>query len=285
MNNNKPKSQQDIPKIIIKTAKFMEAISSKLAVSFAYKLFITPINHKIPKREKHIEENSEQRFVDIPTIQKKIRVLEYGKSVKKVLLVHGWSGRGTQLVSIADAFIKKGYQIISFDAPAHGKSEGKTSHMILFIECILELERIYGKFEIAVGHSLGGMSIINAIKRNFKPEKVITIGSADVVFDIFEGFIENLQLKKHILFKLKKKFEKKFNSKLSDFDVFRNAKDVYIPVFVIHDRQDTNVPYSCAEHIFENLPNGKLLITEGLGHRKILGDTDVICQILEFSEV
>jgi len=282
--NNKPKPQ-DIPKTVIKTAKFIEAISSKLAVSFAYKLFITPISHKVPKREEYMEQNTEQLFVDVPKIKKKIRVLEYGKGTKKVLLVHGWSGRSTQLVSIADALRKKGYRIISFDAPAHGKSEGKTSHMILFIECILELERIYGKFEVAIGHSLGGMSVINAIKRGFKPEKAVIIGSADVVFDIFEGFVKSLYLKDEIVLKLKEKFEKKFNSVLSDYDVFSAAQKVSIPVFVIHDKQDTNVPYSCAKHIYKNLPNGKLLLTHGLGHRKILGDANVIQQIMDFSEV
>jgi len=282
--NNKPKPQ-DIPKVVIKTLQFLEAISPKLAVNFVHKLFITPINHKVPKREEYMEQNTKQLFVDVPRIKKKIRVLEYGKGTKKVLLVHGWSGRGTQLVNIARALRKKGYMIISFDAPAHGKSQGKTSHMILFIECILELERIYGKFDITIGHSLGGMSVINAIKRGFKPEKAVIIGSADVVSDIFEGFIESLQLKEKFFFRLKEKFEKKFNSALSDYDVFRAAKMVSIPVFVIHDKQDTNVPYSCAEHIYENLPNGKLLLTEGLGHRKILGDANVIQQIIDFSEV
>jgi len=282
--NNKPKPQ-DIPKAIIKTVKFLETISPKLAVNFAYKLFITPINHKIPKREEYMEQNTLQLFVDVPKIKKKIRVLEYGKSTKKVLLIHGWCGRATQLVSIADAFKKKGYMSISFDAPAHGKSKGKTSHMILFIECILELERIYGKFEIAIGHSLGGMSVMNAIKKGFRPEKSIIIGSADVVSDIFEGFIESLQLKEKFFLRLKEKFENKFNNVLSDYDVFRAAEKVSIPIFVIHDKQDSNVPYSCAEHIYKSLPNGKLLLTEGLGHRKILGDTNVIQQIINFSEV
>jgi alpha-beta hydrolase superfamily lysophospholipase len=46
--------------------------------------------------------------------------------VKKILLVHGWSGRGTQLFKIADELLKQGYSTISFDAPAHGKSPGKT---------------------------------------------------------------------------------------------------------------------------------------------------------------
>ncbi len=280
---NKPKPQQEIPKTLIKTAKFLEALSPKLATNFAYKLFITPINHKAPKREEEMEKEAVQKYIDIPEIKRKIRVFEYGKSDKKVLLVHGWSGRGTQLVSIANALRKEGYMTISFDAPAHGKSEGKISHMLLFIKCILELQRVYGKFDLAIGHSLGGMSIMNAIKRGFVTDKAITIGSGDVVFDIFDGFVENLQLKQDISFKLKAKFESRLKNTLSDFDVFQVAKTTTIPVFVIHDKQDKDIPVYCAEHIYENLPNGKLLITDGLGHRKILGDTQVIKQIVDFA--
>lgn len=280
---NKPKPQQDIPKTIIKTARFLEAFSPKLATSFAYKLFVTPINHKTPKREEEMEKEAVQKYIDIPKIKRKIRVFEYGKSNKKALLVHGWSGRGTQLVSIADALRKEGYMTISFDAPAHGKSEGKISHMIQFIECIFELERIYGKFDLAVGHSLGGMSVMNAIKRGFTTDKTVIIGSGDVVLDVFEGFVENLHLKPNIALKLKAKFENRSKNTLSDYDVFEAAKTANIPVFVIHDKQDKDVPVHCASHIYENLPNGKLLITDGLGHRKILGDTQVIKQIITFA--
>lgn len=280
---NKPKPQQDIPKTIIRTAKFLEAFSPKLATSFAYKLFVTPINHKAPKREEEMEKEAVQKYIDVPKIKRKIRVFEYGKSDKKALLVHGWSGRGTQLVSIADALRKEGYMTISFDAPAHGKSEGKISHMIQFIECIFELERIYGKFDLAVGHSLGGMSVMNAIKRGFTTDKAVIIGSGDVVLDIFEGFVESLHLKPNIALKLKAKFENRSKNTLSDYDVFEAAKTANISVFVIHDKQDKDVPVHCALHIYENLPNGKLLITDGLGHRKILGDTQVIKQIITFA--
>jgi hypothetical protein len=61
----------------------------------------------------------------IPTINKSVVVYQYG-SDKKVLLVHGWSGRGTQLVKIADALLKSGCSTISFDAlhmESHLKSD------------------------------------------------------------------------------------------------------------------------------------------------------------------
>ncbi len=283
METNKPKPQQDIPNKIIKTAKLLEALSPNLATSFAYKLFVTPVNHKLPKREEEMEKEAFQKYIDIPAIKKKIRVFEYGKSQKKALLVHGWSGRGTQLVSLANALRKEGYMIISFDAPAHGKSEGKISHMLMFIESIFELQRIYGKFDLAIGHSLGGMSVMNAIKRDFKTDKAVIIGSGDIVFDIFDGFVGSLQLKQNVLLKLKAKFEARLKNTISEFDVFQAAKATSAPVMVIHDKQDKDVPVYCAQHIYKHLQNGKLLITDGLGHRKILGDPQVIKQIIAFA--
>ena len=70
----------------------------------------------------------------------------------------------TQLFKIADALLKEGYTTISFDAPAHGKSPGNSTIMIEFIASIFELERQFGPFEIAIGHSLGGMAVLNAAK-------------------------------------------------------------------------------------------------------------------------
>ena len=70
---------------------------------------------------------------------------------------HGWSGRGTHLFKIADELVKAGYSTVSFDIPAHGKSPGRTTIISEFIEPILELEKQFGPFKAAVGHSLGGI--------------------------------------------------------------------------------------------------------------------------------
>ena len=51
---------------------------------------------------------------------------------------------------------------------------------------------------------------------------------------------------------------------------------------VIHDTEDAEVPVSCAHHIRQNLEQGEILITNGLGHRKILGDSKVIRRIVQF---
>jgi pimeloyl-ACP methyl ester carboxylesterase len=272
-----------IPKPILLTSKFISFISSKLTILFAAKLFTTPIKHNIPKREFEMEQISEQKTLHIPAINKTVVVYQYGQSDKKVLLVHGWSGRGTQLVKIADALVKSGYSTISFDAPAHGKSPGNQSIMTDFIAAIMEIEKQYGPFESAVGHSLGGMSILNAIKKGLKLNTAVIIGSGDIVQDIIEDFIAKLQLKPSFATGLRLYFEKKYGEKMNDYSAYQAAKEITIPVLVIHDKDDPEVPVKAGQHIYDHLKNGELLLTEGLGHRKILGDSEVVRRTIQFA--
>jgi pimeloyl-ACP methyl ester carboxylesterase len=69
---------------------------------------------------------------------------------------------------------------------------------------------------------------------------------------------------------------------MDDFSAYKAAQKIEIPVLVIHDKDDPEVPVKAGIHIHQQLKNGTLYLTEGLGHRKILGNQNVIKKILEF---
>ena len=271
-----------IPRIILLTSKLIAFISPKLITLFAARLFTTPIKHKIPKRELEMELTSVQKLINIPAIDKEVVLYQYGKSDKKVLLVHGWSGRGTQLFKIADELQKAGYSTISFDAPGHGKSPGKMTIMTDFIATIIEIDKQMGPFEAAIGHSLGGMSVLNAIKKGLKVNHAVIIGSGDIVEDIMDDFVAKLELKPKISTLLRLHFEKKYGVKMNSYSAYLAAAEITIPVLVIHDQNDPEVPVKAGIHIHKYLKNGELMLTEGLGHRKILGNNAVIEKIIQF---
>lgn len=277
-----PIKSLEIPQFIVLSSKLCAFISTKLVTTYTAKLFTTPIKHKVPKREFEMDQKSIQKTLYVPAIDKSIVTYEYGESDRKILLVHGWSGRGTQLFKIADELLKAGYSTISFDAPAHGKSKGKTTIMSEFIASILEIEKQNGPFEIAIGHSLGGMSVLNAIKDGLQVKKAVIIGSGDIVQDILDDFISKLGLKQEISERLRDRFESKYHMKMDDYSAYRAAQNIKIPVLVIHDNDDPEVAVKAGIHIHKYLKNGTLFITDGLGHRKILGNQNVIKKILDF---
>jgi pimeloyl-ACP methyl ester carboxylesterase len=280
--NNTLRSSLRIPKAFLVTTKILEVTSPKLAARFAIKLFTTPVKFRLPKREEEMNVKSRQEMVIIPELKKTVNVYFLGNGSKKVLLVHGWSGRGTQLVSIADKLVKQGYSTVSFDAPAHGKSTGKTSDMTEFITCILQLEKLYGPFDFAIGHSLGAMAVLNAVKKGLDISKAVIIGSGDVIKDIMDNFTQKLGMNIATGELMIRMFEKKFGETINNYSAYIAAQEVDIPVLVIHDENDEDVPVTAAHHIHKYLAKSQLMITQGLGHRKILGDKNVIKQITEF---
>ena len=151
-----------------------------------------------------------------------------------------------------------------------------------FIAAVMELEEKHGPFEVAIGHSLGGMTILNAIKKGLKVKKAVVIGSGDIVKDIMDDFVEKLGMNIAISKKIMASFEKKIGETMESFSAYIAAREIQIPILVIHDKDDEDVPVKAAHHIFENLKNGELLLTGELGHRKILGDTKVIKKIVAF---
>lgn len=278
----KPNQTLKIPKIILVTGKFLSLISANLTTRFAAWLFTTPIKYKLPKRELEMDAKSRQQQIQIPSINKDIVVYHFGESEKKILLVHGWSGRGTQLVKFAEALVKLGFSTISFDGPAHGKSPGKNTLMPEFVASILEIDRQFGPFEAAVGHSLGGMALLNAIKNGLKINRLTIIGSGDIVQDIINDFVKKLELDPKYNDLLRVHFENKHQVSMDSYSSYHAAKLIEIPVLVIHDKNDAEVSVSCAHHIHQHLKNGELMLTQNLGHRKILGDVKVIQKTIHF---
>ena len=274
-----------VPSYILYTGKILTAISPFLASRFAAKLFLTPFRYKLPEREKEMDRESRQHKVTLPDIGREIVVYEYGDAPKKILLSHGWSGRGTQLAVMAKKLRKVGFSVVSFDAPAHGKAPGKTSMMPHFVAAIQYLDQNYGPFEAAIGHSLGGMASLKAVSEGLKIKKLVIIGTANSITHITREFTQNMKMNDAVANKMKEYFDKKFGVDMDTFSGAVSAEGVDIPTLVVHDEEDVDVHVSSAYEIHEKLDNSELLITKNLGHRRILGNSEVIQKIIAFLTV
>jgi len=281
-SHKKPVQVLLTPKYILVTGKILTFLSPFLASRFAARLFLSPFKYKLPKREMEMDESSIQENIVVPSINREIVVYTYGTSKKKVLLVHGWSGRGTQLSLIAKSLLNHGYSVVSFDAPAHGKASGKISMMPFFIEAIHHVASIYGPFEAAVGHSLGGMSLLRAVKNGLQLKRLVIIGTANSVTHITKEFAKNMKLNEKVANKMKSYFDERYGEDMDNYSGAESAKEVTIPTLIIHDEDDIDVHISSAYEIAENLKDSELYITKQLGHRKILGDPKVINKTTTF---
>src|SRR5690606_23303981 len=160
VTKTKKRSGPKVPRALLITAKVLEKTAPNLLVRFLARVFATPIRHKLPKRELEMFQTAKRSQHFVKALNTSVEIYHYGSPGPTVLLVHGWSGRGTQLVKIADALLESGDHVLSFDAPAHGQSPGQTTLLSEFITCSRDLEKHCGPFESMIGHSLGGLAVL-----------------------------------------------------------------------------------------------------------------------------
>jgi pimeloyl-ACP methyl ester carboxylesterase len=271
-----------IPKPLIFASRFLQSFSNTLAARFLSHLFETPPKFKIPEREVTFRKSAQSEVLHIPDIQKDITVFSYGYSKSKVLLLHGWSGRGSQLYHLADKILENRMMVISVDAPAHGLSSGKKTNMLEYIRAIEEIDKKYGPFDYAIGHSWGGMTLLNALGKKLKLKKAVIIGADNKISEVISEFVKKFQVDQSVTLVIIEYYCKLLKVQMDQFDSEKAAARIDIPVLVIHDTTDAFVPVSSAIKIRQQLKKGSLLITNGLGHHKIFKDPEVMQKIINF---
>ncbi len=272
----------EIPKPLILTSRFLQSVSNTLAARFLTRLFETPPKFKIPEREETFRKSAQSEVLHVPDIQKDITVFSYGYSKSKVLLLHGWSGRGSQLYQLADKILENRMMVISVDAPAHGLSSGKKTNMLEYIRAIEEVDKKYGPFDFAIGHSWGGMTLLNALGKKLKLKKAVIIGADNKIFEVISGFVKKFRMDQSVTPVIIARYCKLLKVQMDQFDSEKAAARIEIPVLVVHDTKDAFVPVSSAMEIRQQLKNGSLLLTNGLGHHKIFKDPEVMQKIINF---
>ncbi len=279
---NRKRLSYIVPAPIRYTARFLEFLSPRLATAFVLKLFFTPLKFPLPQREK--EAFQKARHHRLKTDQSEFEAMEWEGEGPKVLFVHGWSGRGTQFFRIIEALQEKKFHVFAINAPAHGGSSKKKTHLFEFVDAIEVMVSQFGHFPYAVGHSLGGMAIFNALKRNLKPEKIVVIGTPANIRSVVMDFCDRVQVSQKIGNRIIAKIEERYKMNSNEASTDYLAGNYNLPGLIIHDIDDLDIDISNAHSLKEKWPNANLVITEGKGHRKILMDIKVIETIVGFLE-
>ncbi|ANQ53361.1 lysophospholipase [Thermosipho affectus] len=95
-----------------------------------------------------------------------------------VVVVHGLGEHIGRYEKLIDGLVNKGYGVIGFDLPGHGKSSGKRGHTSIeeVMMVINELTVNLNKFHI-FGHSLGGLISIRYAQENLNRIKSLVVSS------------------------------------------------------------------------------------------------------------
>lgn len=204
----------------------------------------------------------------------------------QVILLHGWSGRWDQMLTLAESFFAKNYEVITFDLPAHGENQGKDADIFELSEFLESVYRTLNlKTPVIVSHSAGFLVVCHgSLNRGIQFSKLVTINSPARFEYLIEVFREKVGFSKRIDSEIWSIVARRVGVKepqiqlstahLSTFP----AKDVLI----INDRDDKEVVFSEGVQMKKIWPDARHILTQGLGHNRILSNQAVVEEILHF---
>jgi pimeloyl-ACP methyl ester carboxylesterase len=261
----------------------LAVLSKKKAAKKAFDLFCTPLK-KSKKELPPVFDKAEKLSIAIKGNM--IRGFRWNKGgIKKVLLLHGFESSSKNFEAYINPLIDKDYEVLAFDAPAHGISGGKQITLPLYIETIQTIYLKWGPVQSFMAHSFGGLAVTHFMETI--PHDINTrlalIAPATETKTAIDTFFRFLQLGNDVRKEFEKIILQKSGIQPDFFSIPRAVAQLTASILWVHDRYDDVTPLKDVEPVMEkHYPNLQFLITTGLGHRKIYRDSQVIDAVVEF---
>ena len=268
--------------------KLISIASPRKAAESAFQLFCTPYSKKETLPEPATFAIADKMTIEIDGIKVKgFHWKPEHSNGHKILICHGFDSRTYNFEKYVTALLEKKFEVLAFDAPAHGLSEGKTINVAVYRDLILKIDDCLGPINGIISHSFGGLAVALATEQlpNNLNKRLVYIAPATETTTAIKNFFSFVKVSDSIKYEFEKYIKEISGSPASWFSVARVVQELHSPTLWIHDKKDTITPYKDMEHlVVMQLPHVRFDITEGLGHSQIYRNPDIIKRVISFFE-
>ena len=261
----------------------LAVISKKKAAAKAFDIFCTPF-YKSRKEDPPVFKQGAALSINIKGIT--VRGYKWNQGgTKRVLILHGFESSVKNFDAYITALIAKNYEVLAFDAPAHGISSGKQITLPLYIYMIETIYYMFGGIQGFIAHSFGGLAVTHVIEKLpiEQEARLVLIAPATEADTAIDSFFRFLQLGESVKREFKNIIYEKSGVTSSWFSVPRALQHIQSPVLWIHDEDDDITPLADVQPVMQlGRSNISFFITRGLGHKKIYRDNRVVQKVIDF---
>lgn len=266
-------------------AKFriISFFSPTRAAKSAFILFCTPPSRDVPEVPKFFLDAEQLNFE-----YEGYRIVGYrwNKGAgKRVLIVHGFESTVINFQRYIEPLSKREMEVLAFDAPAHGRSSGKTMNALIYSRFIQHIYERFGHVDSFVAHSLGALSLCLALSelRLTTPARVALIAPATTTVTAVESYCRHLQIAPKVKQELYSLIEKVAGRPVDSISIIATVQHVNGEILWVHDQDDRVTPLADCEPIIKaNYPHIRFEITKGLGHSRIYRDARILNMVVEY---
>ncbi len=217
-----------------------------------------------------------------------VRAWAWGKG-PTVLLMHGWGGSAGQMRVLTEALLQRGLRVVSFDAPAHGRSGpsrlgGRRVSMIELADALRIVAAAAGPLAGLVAHSGGCTATGLALREGWAgPDRAVFVAPFAQPSLAVAPFGRAIGASEAVTGRFSHRVQRRFGRPWTDFDMTGLPRLRALPeAMVVHDVEDREVPASHGRALVAAWPGARWLETAGLGHRRVLRDPGVAASIAAF---
>lgn len=211
----------------------------------------------------------------------KIATYRWGGPGKKVLLVHGWGGTGLGFQGLTDQLLREGYEVIAYDGPAHGSSEGRRTNLVQWIHILDQFLRQEGPVHAIIGHSVGALvSAIVVARKGHEVPRLVLASPPLSAPSFFQDTFDLFRIRPKVIGKVYGLVETKLKDDLLTMDLRHCAGRMRSgQVLLIYDERDQLVRHEEIGSFLAETPGVGSLKIQGEGHFRIVRDPGVIRSI------
>lgn len=269
--------------LLQKGFRLLGLFAPSLAARGAYRLWSSTRRFRETEHDRRWREQARLHWME--HTQGRIAVYTWGEPGDPVILcVHGWNGRASQFASMVPGLLKAGYQVVAFDAPGHGKSEGNSTNIFRFSQVLQSVAQPHAQIAAVISHSFGGMVVAYAYRHlELRARKLVMIAPAVDANNLIDSFASSMGFSARVMLRFDRMIRHEFgNDVFERISAEQNLKDAELPILLLHDKQDRAVSWRNSERITQVAHNAVAIYTEGHGHRRLLRDRKIIRRMIEF---
>lgn len=265
----------------------LEKISPQAAGKAAARLWFTPPKYAPVLPEKMFLETAAKKRIPFEESRHQMTVETYytlygwGKG-PLVLLVHGWGGSAAQMAPLAKSLVEAGFQVLAFDALAHGDSPGRQTDVLEMKDVIQDIAGRFDGIHAVLGYSMGALATILAVADGAKPDRVVTVNSAASLDYYFKQFTTALNVGRPMSGRIAVSIGSGLRKNITDFSLLQIVPALHCPALILHDQNDEVVDYHEALALAKCWPYSELCITTGLGHAGFLHDKGTVERVTQY---
>jgi pimeloyl-ACP methyl ester carboxylesterase len=259
--------------------------SRRKAAVMAFKLFCTPQQRVTGKGPALFARGKRLSFrYEGHTVRGRVW-LPAEPPTRKALIVHGFESSSQEFAGYIAVLLDKGYEVVAFDAPAHGRSGGRRVTLPKYVGMLRIIEQDYGPFGAFIGHSLGGLALSLFLETSSHNEntRLVLIAPAVETSSALHSFARVLQLQPSVVNEIDDYIQETSGQHIAWYSLRRALHNIHARILYLQDEDDKITPVRDARAIQQDgHPEIRFIFTRGLGHRRIYKDPESLARIRRF---